>query len=256
MTEQEVLVERQGAIGLITLNRPARRNAIRYDGWHSIAAAVGELGAADEIRVIVLRGAGEEAFSAGADITEFPTFRSDRESGARYHEAVAGTLAAIGACPKPVIAMIHGHCIGGGCELAVACDLRLADDATRFAIPSAKRGIILGVSELRSLRELVGLGAAKEMLLTGRTLDATEALRIGLVNQVVPRAELWETTVRLADQIAANVPHALAATKDLLGRIARNEVDDEIAAAQEAFAVQAYAGREYHHRVREWIEKR
>jgi 1,4-dihydroxy-2-naphthoyl-CoA synthase len=168
MTEQEILIERQGAVGVITINRPARRNAVRYEGWRAIAAAVGELGREAAVRAIVLRGAGEEAFSAGADITEFPTFRSDRESGARYHEAVAGALAAIGACPTPVIAMIHGHCIGGGCELAVACDLRLADEAARFAIPSARRGIILGVAELRGLRELVGLGAAKELLLDAR----------------------------------------------------------------------------------------
>jgi enoyl-CoA hydratase len=240
MTEQDILIERQGALGLITINRPARRNAVRYEGW----------------RAIVLRGAGEEAFSAGADITEFPTFRSDRESGARYHEAVAGALAAIGACPTPVLAMIHGHCIGGGCELAVACDLRLADEAARFGIPSARRGIILGVAELRGLRELVGLGAAKELLLTGRTLDASEALRIGLVNRVVPREALWETTLAVAEQIAGNVPLAVAATKELLGRIARDEPEGEIAAAQEGYAARAYEEREYHERVREWIERK
>jgi enoyl-CoA hydratase/carnithine racemase len=256
MTEQDILVEHRGAIGLITLNRPARRNAIRYDGWRAIAAAVGGLGAEAEVRAIVLLGAGEEAFSAGADITEFPTFRSDRESGARYHEAVAGTLAAIEACPTPVIAMIHGYCIGGGCELAVACDLRLSDEAARFAIPSAKRGIILGVAELRALRELVGLGTAKEMLLTGRTLDASEALRIGLVNQVVPRNELWDVTLGVAEQIAGNVPLAVTATKNFLGRIARNEPEEEIAAAQEEFAAQAYAGREYHEQVKAFIERR
>ena len=256
MTEQDILVERQGAIGVITLNRPARRNAIRHVGWLAIAAAVGALGAEAAVRAIILRGAGEESFSAGADITEFPTFRSDRESGARYHDAVAGTLAAIGACPQPVIAMIHGHCIGGGCELAVACDLRLADEAARFAIPSSRRGIILGVEELRGLRALVGLGAAKDIVLTGRTLDAPEALRLGLINQIVPRDTLWEATLALAEQIAANVPLAVAATKDLLGRIARDEPADEIAAAQADYAARAYAGEEYHAQVRAFIEKR
>ena len=256
MTERDVLVERQGAIGIITLNRPARRNAIRHAGWLAIAAAVGALGAESEVRAIILRGAGEESFSAGADITEFPTFRSDWESGARYHDAVAGTLAAIGACPKPVIAMIHGHCIGGGCELAVACDLRLADEAARFAIPSSRRGIILGVEELRGLRALVGLGAAKDIVLTGRTLDAPEALRLGLINQIVPRDALWDATLRLAEQIAANVPLAVTATKDLLGRIARDEPADAIAAAQADYAAQAYAGEEYHAQVRAFIEKR
>lgn len=256
MAEQEIVIERQGTVGVIVINRPGRRNAIRYEGWRAIAAAVGGLGREEGVRAIVLRGAGEEAFSAGADITEFPTFRSDPESGARYHEAVEGALAAIGACPTPVIAMIHGHCIGGGCELAVACDLRLADEGARFAIPSARRGIILGVAELRGLRELVGLGATKDLLLTGRTLDAGEALRIGLVNRVVPREGLWEATLGAAEQIAGNVPLALAATKDLLGRIARDELEGEIAAAQEGFAALAYEEREYHERVREWIEKR
>lgn len=256
MTEQDILIERRGAIGTITLNRPARRNAIRYDGWRALATAVGELGADPAIRAVILRGAGEEAFSAGADITEFPTFRSDRESGARYHDAVAGALAAIGASPTPVIALIHGHCIGGGCELAVACDLRLADEAARFAIPAARRGIILGVEELRALRELVGLGAAKEIVLTGRTLDATEALGIGLINQIVPRAELWDAALALAERIAANIPLAVSATKDLLGRIARDEPPDAIDAAHAVYAAQAYASEEYHEQVRAFIEKR
>jgi enoyl-CoA hydratase/carnithine racemase len=256
MTDTDILVERRGAIGLVTLNRPERRNAIRLAGWQGVVAAMGDLGADTAIRVIILRGAGEEAFASGADITEFPTVRSDPQSGAAYHEAVVGAFRAIAAVEQPVIAMIHGHCIGGGCELAVACDLRIADAHARFGIPAARLGVVLGVDELRALRDLVGLGAAKDILLGGRTLGADEALRIGLVNQVVQTDELFGTTLRLAERIAGYAPVALAAVKDLLARLARDESEDDLAAAHAAFSRRAFASPDYGEGVRAFIEKR
>lgn len=252
----DILVERRGPIGLVTLNRPERRNAIRLAGWQGLVAALGELGADAAIRVIILRGAGEEAFASGADITEFPTVRSDPQSGAAYHEAVLRALRAIGAVEQPVIAMIHGYCIGGGCELAVACDLRIADDRARFGIPAARLGVVLGVDELRALRDLVGIGAAKDILIGGRTLGADEALRIGLVNQVVPADELFDTTLRLAERIAGYAPVALAAVKDLLARLARDESAEDLAAAHAAFSRRAFANPDYSEGVRAFIEKR
>src|SRR4051812_32140837 len=223
----DILVERRGAIGIITLNRPERRNAIRLAGWQGLVEAMRDLGADAAIRVVILRGAGEEAFASGADITEFPATRSDPQSGVAYHAAVVGALRAIGAVEQPVIAMIHGYCIGGGCELAVACDLRLADDRARFGIPATRLGVVLGVDELRALRDLVGVGAAKDILLAGRTLTSDEALRIGLVNQVFRPEELLDATLRLAERIAGYAPVALAAAKDLLGWIARDESDED-----------------------------
>jgi enoyl-CoA hydratase/carnithine racemase len=239
--EHDVLIERRGAVGIVTLNRPERRNAIRLAGWQMLAMAVRGLGAEEEIRVIVLRGAGTDAFASGADISEFPTMRSDPESGARYHAAVEEAFRAVTEVEQPVIAMIHGYCIGGGCELAVACDLRLADDRARFGIPAARLGVVLGVDELRALRDLVGVGAAKDILVAGRTLGADEALRIGLVNQVVPPEELLDTTLALAERIASYAPVSLAAVKDLLFRIARDDGPQELAGAHAAFARRAFA---------------
>jgi enoyl-CoA hydratase len=201
LTTHDILTERRGAVGIITLNRSERRNAIRMAGWQALAAAVRAFGADPATRVVIVRGAGEGAFSAGADIAEFPTLRSDPQTGAAYHEAVADTFRALGEIEQPTIAMIHGHCIGRGCELAVACDLRLADERARFAIPAARLGVVLGVEELRALRDLIGT-AAKDLLLTGRTLDATAALRLGLVSEVVVPAELESTTIALAERMA------------------------------------------------------
>ena len=256
MAGNDILMERQGAIGLITLNRAERRNAIRYAGWQGLAAAVRALGTDPTIRVIVIRGAGEEAFASGADISEFPTFRSTHSQAAVYHDAVTDALAAISNVEQPVIAMIHGYCIGGGCELAVACDLRIADEHSRFGIPSAKLGVVLGVEELRALLYLVGMAAAKDILLSGRILDAAEALRIGLVNQIVPRADLLATTMVLAERIASHSPVALASTKVLLDRIAHGDNPYDIATTYANFNLRASASAHYQENVRAFLEKR
>lgn len=252
----DILVERRGAIGVVTLNRPERRNAIRLAGWRGLAETVRDLGADPAVRVLILRGAGEAAFASGADITEFPSTRSDPRSAAAYHEAVVGAFRAVAAIEQPVIAMIHGYCIGGGCELAVACDLRLADDRARFGIPAARLGVVLGVDELRALRGLIGEAAAKDILLTGRTLGADEALRLGLVNQVLPPADLAAATFALAERIAGYAPVALAAVKDLLARLARDEGDEALAAAHAAFSHRAFASPDYNAGVRAFIERR
>ncbi len=252
---QDVLVAREGGIVTITLNRPERRNAVRLTGWEALAAAVRAAGADETTRVIIVRGAGDAAFCAGADIGEFPTVRADRAGAARYHEAVAGAFAILGAVPQPTIAMIHGHCIGGGCELAVACDIRIADEDARFAIPAARLGVVLGVTELRALRDLIGTAAAKDLLLTGRTLSAAEALRVGLVGDVVPRAELAGATAALAERIAGYSPVALAAIKDLLGRLGRGESAADLAAAHAAHVGRAFAAPNRDAGVRAFLDR-
>ncbi len=252
----DLLTHRHGPTAIITLDRPAQRNAIRLTGWRELAAVVRALGADPTVRAIVLRGAGATAFSAGADITEFATLRSAPHGAADYHDAVVGALQALGAVAQPTIAMIHGHCIGGGCELAVACDLRLADDHARFAIPAARLGVVLGVAELRALRDLVGTSAAKDLLLGGRTLSAADALRVGLVSQIVPTAALLDTTLALAERIAGYAPTALAALKDLLDRLARDESPADLAAAHAAHTRRAFASPDYNAAARAFIAAR
>ncbi len=252
----DILGERRGAAGIITLNRPERHNAIGYEMWRAIAARVRELGADPQVRVIVIRGAGERAFAAGGDIAEFPARRGDHAATATYHAAVEDALGAIAAAEQPTIAMIHGYCIGGGCELASACDLRLADDRARLGVTATKIGLVLGVAELRQLLALVGPATAKELLFTGRLLDAQEALRVGLVNAVVPAADLEATTLELAGRIAANAPIAVAAAKALLAGLARGDGADDLAALHEAFSRRAAASADYAEGVRTFLEKR
>jgi enoyl-CoA hydratase/carnithine racemase len=253
---EDLLVERRGAVATLVLNRPEVHNAFRYDMWRGLAAAMRDFGADPAVRAIVIRGAGERAFASGADIAEFPERRGTPEQAAAYGAAVADALGAVAAVEIPVIAMIHGYCIGGGCELAIACDLRIADTRARFGIPAAKLGVVLGVQELRELAGLVGLGAAKEILYTGRLFDADEALRIGLVNRVVPPEDLQAVVDELTGQIARNAPLAVAAAKALLGRVARGDAPDELAAAQSAFARRALDSEDHREAVRAFLEKR
>lgn len=256
--EHEILTDTldDGAIGLITLNRPDRHNALTLAMWQRLATSVRAMGDDPDLRVIVIRGAGERAFASGADLHELATHRQTPEGAAAYHVAVEDTFAALGAVAQPVIAMIHGYCIGGGCELAVACDLRIADERARFGIPAAKLGIILGIGELRRLANLVGVAGSKDMLFTGRQLDAAGALQLGLVNQVVPAADLEETVLMVARQIAANAPNAVAAAKSLLNAVGHDVPATELAALHGTFVERGHREAESHDRIGAFVNRR
>ncbi len=258
MSAQEILTAPldDGSIGLITLNRPERHNALTRAMWQQFAASVRAFGADPAVRVIVVRGAGERAFASGADLHELATHRQTPEGAAAYHEAVEDAFAALASVEQPVIAMIHGYCIGGGCELAVACDLRIADDRARFGIPATKLGIVLGVDELRRLVNLVGIAGAKEILFTARQFDAHEALRSGLVNQVVAAEVLEETVLTAARQIVPNAPGAIAAAKSLLDAIAREMPADDLVALQREFVERGHRDAESHERIGAFVNRR
>ncbi len=245
-----------GAIGLITLNRPERHNALTLSMWQQFAASARALGADSATRVIVVRGAGERAFASGADLHELATHRQTPDGAAAYHEAVEDAFAALASVAQPVIAMIHGYCIGGGCELAVACDLRIADDRARFGIPATKLGIVLGVDELRRLVNLVGIAGAKEILFTARQFDAHDALRSGLVNQVVAAEVLEETVLTTARQIVANAPSAISAAKSLLDAIGREMAAGDLVALQRDFVERGHRDAESHDRIGAFVNRR
>ena len=184
-----ILVERRQldeatAIATITINRPRQRNAINYEMWGALADLVQELDRDRAVRVVVFTGAGDTAFSAGADIADFDQYRADSAKGKVYNDAVDRLLDALATMDTPTISMIRGFAAGGGCELAVATDLRIAAQDSRLGIPAARLGISIGHREMRGLVSLVGKGNALYILLSGRLLEADEALRIGLVNQV------------------------------------------------------------------------
>jgi enoyl-CoA hydratase len=212
-------VEREDGVATIVLNRPEKRNAISYEGWLELRRLATGLATDEGVRVVVLRGAGEQAFSAGADIKDFDRFRTDSEQAKVYQSAFDAAVDAIEALPVPTICHIKGFCIGGGCELTLAADLRIAADNGRFAIPAAKLGIVVGHREIGRLVRLIGPGSSSYILLTGRTIDAAEAFRIGLVTTVVPLAESDNYVAELAREIVELAPLSHRVHKQILRRV-------------------------------------
>ena len=218
----DILLDRQDGIATVTLNRPDQRNAINYDGWLTLQRMAADLARDDAVRVIVFAGAGDRAFSAGADIKDFEEHRNNEANARRYAEAFDGALDAIGALPKPTISRIHGFCVGGGCEFSTATDIRIAADGSRFGIPIARLNVLAGYVEMRRLVNLIGAGPTAYLLLSARLIDAEEALRIGLVTQVVPLADLQTYTDQLAREMAELAPLSQKYTKQLLEIILKN----------------------------------
>ncbi|HEY6490980.1 MAG TPA: enoyl-CoA hydratase-related protein [Terracidiphilus sp.] len=203
-------LEKRPPLAVITLDRPKVLNALNAQTLDDLDAVFNHLAQDASIRVILLAGAGERAFAAGADIRELESLApGDAEAFARRGQQLFRRIETLG---KPVIACLQGFALGGGCELAMACTLRLAADNARLGQPEVKLGILCGYGGTQRLPRLIGRGAALKMLLTGAILDAHEALRIGLVDEVVPAAELMPRAEALALEIAANAPLAIAET--------------------------------------------
>jgi enoyl-CoA hydratase len=225
MSEPRLRVERDGPIGRMVFDSPARRNAISGDMWRAIPNAMAELDADAAIRCIVLRGEGTVAFAAGADISEFEKRRASEGNVREYDGLVDAAQYAIEDSSKPVIALIHGFCIGGGLEMALACDLRYADTSSQFAIPAARLGLGYGVHGTSRLVATVGHAAAREIMYTGRRYAASEALAMGLVNRVLPDADLDEYVRKMAVDLAANAPLSIAASKTVIDTLIRPQGD-------------------------------
>jgi enoyl-CoA hydratase/carnithine racemase len=205
MTEP-VLVEREGAIATVVLNRPEKLNALTKPMWRRLGDIFLALEADDELRCILLRGAGERAFAPGNDIAEFENERRDIEQAREYGNVMARTIDAIGQCRHPVVAQIHGICVGGGLEIAGLADLRICGESSRFGVPINRLGLVMAYAEIGALIRLVGEAVALEMLLEGRVFDAREALGKGLVTRVVPDAQVAAEAQATAQRIAAGAP--------------------------------------------------
>jgi enoyl-CoA hydratase len=202
-----LLIERGGdGIATLTLNRPEKLNALTKQLWTELGDAVRALDADGGVRCVVLRGAGERAFSPGNDISEFERERSNAAQARAYGVVMHGTLSALRACRHPTLALIHGVCVGGGLELAASCDLRVCGESSRFAVPVAKLGLVMAHAEMEVLVALAGRATALEILLEGRVLDAREALAKGLVTRVVPDAEVDGEALASARRIAEGAP--------------------------------------------------
>ena len=205
--EPAIRVERDGAVATVLLCNPPKLNALTVSMWQALQREIVSLSADEALRCVVVRGAGRQAFAAGADIAEFATVRNDVEQGKRYHrELVAGALAAIDACRHPTVAMIHGPCVGGGLEIACLCDLRIAGESARFGVPINRLGFPIAYDELTAVLPVVGRAVALEILVEGRVWDAGEAHAKGLVNRVVADDNLEEETRATAQRIADGAP--------------------------------------------------
>ncbi len=233
MPYENVIVERDGPVGIITINRPEVLNALNDRTVAEIDAALDELGADAEVRVIVITGAGPKAFVSGADINELRALQTAQEARRKASEGQR-VLRKIETLPKPVIAAINGYALGGGCEIAMACDIRIAADTAKLGQPEINLGILPGYGGTQRLPRLVGRGKAKLLLFTGEMIDANEAFRLGLVDRVVPAAELMDKVKGLAHAIASKAPVALALIKEAVNRGLEMPLDD--ANAFEAYA--------------------
>jgi len=220
---RNVVVERQGAIAIATINRPDKRNALDNPTRLQLLAAFDELRHDKGVRVVVLTGAGTKAFIAGADVNEF-VGRKPVEVLKALHETTI--FDAADAFPKPLIAMINGWCLGSGNELAMACDIRVAAETARFGQPEINLGMMPGGGATQRLPRLVGLGRAFKLLYTGQIIDANEALKIGLVDEVVPARELRSRTMLLAEMIASRSAVALQLIKEGIRASVRAPLDD------------------------------
>ncbi len=201
-----VLVTRDGAIATVTLNNPGRLNALNKAMWAGLGEAMRKLSADDALRCVVVRGAGDKAFAAGADIAEFASERANAKQAKAYGNLIHDTMQAVARCRHPTVALIQGACIGGGLEIAAVCDLRVCGQSSRFGVPVNKLGLTMAYGELAGLLALVGRAVALEILLEGRVLDAEEAYRKRLVNRVVPDDKVEEEAYALARRIAEGAP--------------------------------------------------
>jgi enoyl-CoA hydratase/carnithine racemase len=211
-----LVVEKRGAIGWIVFDQPAKRNAINDAMWRGIPPAMERFDADPEVRCVAFRGSGTEAFAAGADISEFEKVRSERGAVAQYDTLLDQVLHSIQGSLKPSVAMIYGYCIGGGLEIALACDLRYCGSSAQFGIPAAKLGLAYNVEGHKRLLETVGHARTREIMFLGRRYPADEALAMGLVHRVLPDAELERYVDDVIRTLCENAPLAIANTKTIL----------------------------------------
>lgn len=244
----------RGRISRLVLARPEVRNALTQAMWEGIAEAADRVARDDAVRVLVVTGEGDKAFSGGADIAEFPTTYATPEAAAAYNGAVRRAQAAIAALPIPVIAEVRGACFGGGCGLALHCDLRFAARSARFAITPARLGLAYSFDDTARLVALVGPARAKDVLMSGRALPADEALAIGMADRVVADGELADTVQAYAEGLAALSPASIRVAKATVEEIAagRTAPSTEVRAAFEA----TFSGPDFAEGYAAFMEKR
>jgi enoyl-CoA hydratase len=255
MTTDRIIAERDGGVATITFNNPERHNAMSLEMWQDGAAAIREFCDAGDVRAIVLTGAGKKAFVAGADISRFGAERDSAEAIAVYNDAVKDFQETLIHVPVPTIAKIGGYAIGGGLAIALCCDIRIASDDSRFAIPAAKLGLGYAASGIERLMQIVGPSFAMEIFYTARQFDAAEAAAMGLVNRVLPRAELAGYVDGYVERIAGNAPLTIRAVKSAVQENLKAPADRNLALCAEQVAA-CFASNDYKEGRLAFAEKR
>ena len=251
----KMLARKEGNVGYVIFNNPERHNAVSLEMWARTAEIFEEFGRDDQIRVVVVTGAGGKSFVSGADISRFESERSSQDATKIYNQTVAKANESIYEFPKPTIAMIKGYCIGGGLGLAVCCDLRICSDNSKFGIPAAKLGLGYSYPGVKRLVNLVGPSFAKEIFYTARQFDAEEARVMGLVNRVVPGDELEAYVKNYAETIAGNAPLTVKTEKFIINESVRDETQRDLARASEMVEA-CFRSNDYTEGRRAFMEKR
>ncbi len=220
----KVISRKDGNVGYVIFNNPERRNAMSLEMWEATTRLMDAYAKDDSIRVVVLTGAGDKAFVAGADISKFGDERASEEGVRKYNDAVEAAYASVHEFPKPTIAMIRGFCVGGGMGIASCCDLRIASEDARFAVPAAKLGLGYGYPGVKRLMDIVGPSFTKEIFFTARLFDVMEAVEMGLVNRVIENGELEFYVKDYAATIAANAPLTVDSIKFIVGEACKDEL--------------------------------
>src|SRR5882672_1998735 len=249
----DVLRARAGDIATVTLSNPERLNALDLGMWKRLGQIMRDLDRDKTLRCVVLRGAGDKAFAAGADISEFGKTRSSSKAAKKYGEQIEATMDAVSRCRHPVVAMIHGACVGGGLEIASQCDLRICGTSSRFGVPINKLGLVVGYGEMQGLVGLVGRAAAMEILLEGRILNAAEAKDMGLVNRVVADDKVEEEALAAARRIADGAPLVARWHKKFARRLTQPRA---IGKAERSEAYACYDTEEFREGVAAFLAKR
>jgi enoyl-CoA hydratase/carnithine racemase len=251
---EKLIARKDGAIGWVIFNNPERHNATSYEMWQALPVVLDEYVADPEVRVIVLRGAGEKAFSAGADISQFKEKRSGA-AAKEYNAAADAANQALRGCSKPTIAMIQGYCIGGGVAIAVGCDIRIAADDARFGVPAAKLGLGYRFDGIKRLASIVGPAFTAEIFFTARQFSAQEALQMGLVNRLVAAPELENFVQDYVRTIARNAPLTIAAVKRSLNELQKDPAERDLALCQRMVDA-CFASEDYREGQAAFMEKR
>jgi len=252
---EKLIARKDGAIGWVIFNNPEKRNAMSLEMSEATAATMESYAKDPEVRVVIMKGQGDKAFISGADISQFKERRSNAEQVKAAEAISERTNKAIRECPKPVIAMIRGYCMGGGLGTAVVCDLRIASDDSRFGVPAAKLGVGYRFNGIRRLSELVGPSFTAEIFYTGRQFSAQEALQMGLINRMLPAAELEKYVLDYAATLAGNAPLTIAAVKRSLIELRKDPADRDLELCQK-MVDDCFASEDYVEGRNAFMEKR